>query len=164
MTSSEEVGPGKTSSTFKQNSHQKRSWSLFGGLLLFSCCIGEFNSVQSLSALSDSTHMDCSIFRPSVHHNSQIATSYCIECMMPSNTSLILYRPLLLPASNASMGTFQIWPTLPSLAKVLEFPSFSISSSNGVQLVPLGLTSWISIESKRVLQSLLYHSSKSINS
>ena len=72
-----------------------------------------------------------------------------IESVMPSS-HLILYRPLLLPASIfASIRVFQMSPFF-----TLGGQSIGVSASESVLPVniqdcfPLGLTSWISLQSK----------------
>ena len=79
-----------------------------------------------------------------------------IESVMPFN-HLVLYRPLLLPSIFPSIGVFSNetvlhirWP---------KYWSFSISPSNEYSgMISLGLTGWISLQSK-TLKSLLQHRS-----
>ena len=110
----------------------------------------EFRSVaQSFLTLHDT--MACSTPGFPVHHQLlELAQTLSIESVMPSNHLILRSPPLLLPSifpsiwvfSNASILHIR-WPKYWSFSF-----SFSILPMNIQDWFPLGLTDWISLQSK----------------
>ena len=110
----------------------------------------EFRSVaQSFLTLHDT--MACSTPGFPVHHQLlELAQTLSIESVMPSNHLILRSPPLLLPSIFPSIWVFSNesilhirWPKYWSFSF-----SFSILPMNIQDWFPLGLTDWISLQSK----------------
>ena len=108
----------------------------------------QFSSVAQ-SCLTLCNPMDWSMPGLPVHHQLPefTQTLMSIESVMPSN-HLILYRPLLLPPSIFQhQGFFQMSQFFPSGDQSIG-ASASVLPMNIQDSFPLGLTGWISLQSK----------------
>ena len=126
----------------------------------------QFSSVtQSCPTLCDP--MDCSVPGFPVHHQltkfTQTHVHWISDAIQPSHP---LSSPSP-PAFNLSQhqGLFQWVSSSQQVNKVLEFsPSASVLPMNIQNWFPLGLTGWISLQSKGLSKSLLQHYNSSISS
>ena len=107
-----------------------------------------FSSVtQSCLTLCDP--MDCSTSGSSVHHQPLELAQTHVHWVSEPSTYLILCRPLLLPSILSSIRVFSNESVLP-----IRWPNIGASASASVLPIniqdwfPLGLTGWISLQSK----------------
>ena len=115
--------------------------------------VGMFSSVQSLShvqpfATSWTVALQASL---SITNSWSLLKLMSIESMMPSN-HLIFCHPLLLPLSICQHQILFQWVSSShQAAKVLEFQlQLSVLAMNIQDWFPLGLTDWISLQSKEL--------------
>ena len=106
--------------------------------------------------------MDCSTPGFLVYHNSQsLFKLMSIKSVMPSNHLILCCPPLNLPSIFPSIRVFSSESVLH-----IKWPSIGVSPSASVlpmniqDSFPLGLTGWISLQSKRLKSVLQHHSSK----
>ena len=117
--------------------------SLCPAFLIICCCCSVAKSCMTLG-----THNYSMPGFPVLHHLPELAQTH-VESVMPSSHLILCHLLLLLPSNlSEHQGLFQWVSSSHQVAKVLELVSASVLPMNIQDWFPLGLTGWISLQSR----------------
>ena len=128
------------------------------------CVLSHFFSSVAESWLTLCDPMDCSTLDFHVHHHiPKLAQTHVHQCHPTISSSVISYSPFLQPfPTSGSSPLSQLFP--PSGQSIGDSASASVLPMNIQDWFPLGLTSWISLQSKGLSRIFSNTTVQSINS